>query len=332
MFTKKISVQLLDFMFRSLSAILLIITVLSGGGCLHRLTTRPITPNIVHSREITREASTAMEMRQWSEARKKLETAVKLNPKDADIRRNYSEVLWQMDKKSESLEQLNAAIKIRENENNPDGSLQILLAEKLLQLNNIQAAEKAASRATDLLPKDYRGWVLHGRTQSAQGYGCQIQGKVEQANGFYHRASLDYYRGLALVPSGSGQNREFLAELATVQMRMQQPQRALSSWQNLERLYMTEPAPIDVIYGKAETYATLKRWDDAASTYRVALEREPGNPVHYLRVAQMLASSERFMEASSMLAKARELAPSRPEIPAILQQIEIAQTDRQRNL
>ena len=319
--------QLFEFMFRSLPIILAIFAVLSGGGCLHRLTTRPITPSIIQSREITREASAAMELQQWDEARKKLETALKLNPKDADIRRQYAELLWQMDKKNESLQQLHAAIKIRETEENPDGSLQISLAEKLLQLGDIQAAEQAADRAIDLLPKDHRSWVLHGRTQSAIGYDNQIQGRIELANSFYHRASLDYYRGLALVPNGSGQSKEFLAELATVQMRMKQPQQALASWQNLERLYMTEPAPIAIIYGKAETFAALKRWDDAIDSYRVALEREPGNPTHYLRLAHVLANSERFAEANSMLAKVRQLSPTHPEIPAIRQQIEVAQTE-----
>ncbi len=316
-------------MFRRLLYIFLFTEIVFGGaGCLHRLKTRPLTPGIVQSRELCREASTAMELGQWDDAEKKMERAVKLNPKETDIRRHYAEVLWQQGKHKESLRQLDEATKIGKKEGNEDETLSLSIAEKLLILGQTDGASRFAKKAIDLAPGGYKGWALHGKAEFDQGENLLQRGKEEQAHKHYQRATADYYRALALLAPGAYETAEILSELAVLQTKMKQPQRALAIWQTLERQHRPNPLPISLIQGKAETLQEMGRIDEAVNTYLAAIETTPDNVELHVALADLQLKHGRFGDARVTMDRIHHLAPNHSELARLSEQMKYVQAGR----
>ncbi len=295
---------------------------------MHRLRTRPLTPSIVQSREICREANAAMEQGDWQEAEKKLAKAMRLNPKDADIRRHYAEVLWQLGQQQESIRQLNEASKLSRKETREDPAISISLAEKMLNTQQIEQADHFSRRATELGPKESKAWALHGKVQSILGEEQSRSGGRERAIPFYEKAMFDYYRALSLTAPGSLQNRELLVELAGVQMRMGQAERALATWQSLERLYLPSPRPVLVLRGKAETLVALNRIEDAIEMFNLAIEQAPNDLDLLMPLADLQLRNGQIAEAALTTNRIRSLAPNHPFAIALAQQIEAMRRGR----
>ena len=316
-------------MFRRLLYIFLFAEIVFGGvGCLHRLRTRPLTPSIVQSRELCREANTAMELGQWDEAEKKMERAVRLNPKETDIRRHYAEILWQQGKHHESLRQLEEATKVSKKEGNEDETLSLSIAEKLLVLGQIEGASRFARRAIDLAPGEYKGWALHGKAELNHGDDQLHRGNPEQAHRHYQKAAADYYRALALLTPESGETEAILSELAGLQAKMKQPQRALAIWQTLERQYRPNPQPVSVIRGKSETLQEMGQIDEAVDTYRGAIETTPENVELYIELTDLQLKHGRFNDARYTMGQISHLAPNHPALARFSEQIRYAQASR----
>ena len=312
---------------------LLIYLSLSAGligyaGCLHRLKTRPLTPSIVQSREICREANAAMEQGRWNEAEKKMERAVKLNPKETDIRRHYAEVLWQQGKHRESLYQLEEGTKISKKEGNENGTLSLSIAEKLLSLGQIDKASRFAQRAIDLVPSEYKGWVLLGKIELNLGENQLLQGKEEQSQKHYQKAASHYYRALALLMPETEETMEILSELALLQSKMKQPQRALAILQNIERHYRPNPQPIGVIRSKAETLLEMGRTDEAMNTYRAAIEMTPDNLDLYVQLTDLQLHYGRLNDARDTMGQILYRDPNHPELARLAEQMKIVQSNR----
>ena len=195
-----------------------------------------------------------MEQGNLTEAEKRLEEAVKLNKNDVNHRRHYAEALWRQGKHQEALFQLDEALK-RGGENNVP--LRISLAEKYLDIRDYTTAYHHADEAVRLDSQDYRSWMLRGRAKRLQAN--QQAGFVEHAMAMLHQAREDYLRAVSLSPN----NRELLAELATVQMSCGQPEQALATWLTLQSLYPQGGEPHEVLMGKTETLMVLRRFDEA---------------------------------------------------------------------
>ena len=316
-------------MFRRLLYIFLLAEIVFGCvGCLHRLRTRPLTPGIVQSRELCREANTAMELGQWDEAEKKMERAVRLNPKETDIRRHYAEVLWQRGKYRESLHQLDEATKISKKEGNEDETLNLSIAEKLLALGQTDGASRFAKRAIDLAPGEYKGWALHGKAELLHGDNQFQQGNAEQAHKHYQKAAADYYRALALLVAESEAALEILSELAVLQTKMKQPQRALAIWQTLERQYRPNPQPVSVIRGKSETLQEMGRINEAVNTYWTAIETMPDNVELYVELTQLQLKYGRLNDARYTMDRINRLVPNHPALARLSEQVQYMQAAR----
>ena len=314
--------------FHRLFCICLLAAIVGNGGCLHRLKTRPLTPSIVQSRELCREANTAMELGHWSEAEKKMERAVKLNPNETDIRRHYAEVLWQLGKHQDSLRQLEEASKISQKEGSEDETLVLSIAEKLLVLGQIDGASRFAKRAIDIAPGRHKGWVLHGKMELSLGDNQMLQGNEEQAHKHFQKAAADYYRALALSAPESNETVEILSELAVLQTKMKQPQRALAIWQTLERQYSPNPQPIFVTRGKAETLLEMEQFDEAVHTYRSAIETTPDNVDLYIELAQVQLRCGRTNDIRYTMDRIHSLVPNHPELARLAEQVKFVQANR----
>jgi len=315
-------------MFRQVLTISLLAAIVGCGGCLHRLKTRMITPSIVQSRELCREANSAMELGQWNEAEKKMERAVKLNPKETDIRRHYAEVLWQQGKHQDALRQLDEAIKNSQKEGSEDETLSLSVAEKLLVLGQIDKASRFAKQAIDIAPSGYKGWALHGKMERNLGENQIQQGNEEQALKHYQKAAADYYRALALLTPESSETVEILTELAGLQVKMKQPQQALAIWQTLERQYRPNPQPSFVTRGKAKTLLDMGQPDEAISTYRSAIETAPDNVDLYVELADLQLRYGRVGDARSTMDRIHALVPNHPALARLAEQVKFVQANR----
>lgn len=234
-----------------------------------------------------------MEKGNWEEAEKKLEEAVRLNKKDAELRRHYAEALWNQDKQKEALAQLAEAVKRSDGEN---ASVYISLTEKHLAMNDYPTAEQYAEEAIRRGSRDCKAWFLRGKINRSLGEterekATQIQtlGQtetalqlLEQSNQHLKQAKNDFYRALSYATAMD--SREILPELAAVQMRSGQPNQALASWQNLQELFPPDVIPTDLLRGKAEAYIAMSRFDDALDCLRSAQRQEP----HRMEIAQRL--------------------------------------------
>jgi len=240
------------FPFWVLLCVLLVLAV----GCQLNRSFAPISPGQMLGSNSSRLGIEAMERGNLAEAEKRLEEAVRYNRNDINHRRHYAEVLWQLGKHQEALLQLDEALK-RGGQNN--ATLHIALAEKYLAIREYTRAYRHANEAVRLDPQDYRSWALRGRAKRFQA--SQQAGYVEHTVAMLHQAREDYLRAVSLSPN----NRELLAELATIQMNCGQPEQALATWLTLQSLYPQGGEPNEVLLGKTETLTVLRRFDEAES-------------------------------------------------------------------
>jgi len=270
------------FLYR-LSLILVLTAFFSG--CSLRKSFQPMTSNQITSGEQNRAGSAAMERGDWELAEKKFEEAVKLSKKDAELRRHYAEALWVQGKHRESFEQLSEAAKWNAKS---DGSLEISFAEKYLLMDDLQAAYQYADRAVRYNPKEFKAWALRGKATwylAEQQVGSISVGELTKA---FDQARNDYYRALSLSPN----NRDVLPELAALQMRRNEPEYALATWQNLQDLYQPGSEPMIVLQGKADAYLAMNRFADAADCLLAAERRTPNDPNIVRKLQNLEAAKE----------------------------------------
>jgi len=257
------------------------LAVLSG--CSLGKPFRPITSSQIISGEWSRAGNAAMEKGNWEEAEKKFEEAVKRNKKDAELRRHYAEALWVRGKHRESLEQLNEAAK---QNGGTDGSLDISFADKLLLMGDLQAAYWHADQAVRRNPKEFKAWALRAKATWCLAEQQVGQVSTEETTKALDQARNDYYRSLSLSPN----NRSVLPELAMLQMRRNEPEYALATWQNLQELYPPGGEPTDVLQGKAEAYLAMYRLSDAAECLLTAQRQTPNDPNIQRRLQELEAA------------------------------------------
>lgn len=277
--------------------------LLSGGGCNLSSQFRPLTGDVVRGREYCRRGVAEMEQENWEAAEEQLRMAVKLNEEDSQTRQHYSEVLWQRGKHQESLVQLVEAARLSEG---GDAALHVSLAEKLLQMRDPQRALKSTEHAIDLEPDHPKAWALR----------AECRGRLGQLD----QALPDYYRALALDP----ENRLVHRHLADLQMALGRPNRALATWQGLERLYSPGNEPVEVLVGKGIAYMALARHVDAEKTYAQARKKDPYNAEICCRQAEAQLAAGEVSQAWKTVQEAMRLDPHFPASRRLSRQIEIA--------
>ena len=261
---------------------LLVMLVLPAGCQLSR-SFAPISPSQIYSSNQGQQGIAALEQGKLSEAEKQLENAVRYDKNDINHRRYYAEVLWQQGKHQEALHQLDEAIK-RGGQNN--ASLHISLAEKNLALLEYTTAYQHADEAVRLDPHDYQSWALRGRAKRLQA--CQQAGYVEHTMAMLHQSREDYLRAVSLAPN----NRQLLAELATVQMGCRQPEQALATWLTLRSLYPQGEEPNEVLIGMTETLMVLQRFEESETNLIAIRQRGLENTETGQRLQAMIMAAQ----------------------------------------
>lgn len=85
----------------------------------------------------------------------------------------------------------------------------------------------------------------------------------------------------------SEEMRQISTELGLLQIKLQQPQKALVIWQNLEQHYVPNPLPIALLQKKSETLILLGRTDEAINVYRKEIEIFPDLSEPYVHLAEL---------------------------------------------
>ncbi|GHT46289.1 hypothetical protein FACS189454_07210 [Planctomycetales bacterium] len=226
-----------------------------------------LSPSQIISSERGRRGIEAQEQGHWKEAEKHLEEAVKLNKKDAAVRLHYADVLWQNGKREESLRQLDDIAKHCGGE---DANLQISLAEKYLEMQHYELAERSAAEAVRLAPTQYRAWVLSGKTKMC----LAATANASETRRYYLEAKEDYLRAASLSQDQKDILRnEILPKLAETQRRCGQPQQALATLLSLEKMYPQGKEPAALLQCKAETLFDLNRNPEATACLNTLRQR-----------------------------------------------------------
>lgn len=214
-----------------------------------------------------------MERADWENAERYFADAVRLDKNNPTLRLYYGDTLWQRGQREESLKQLREASRLSKGR---DANIQSSLAAKLWEVGQVETALQCAETATQLAPHDARGWLLMGRICVSFGEKYQSYGRPDEAHIWLVRARDSYYRAAAQT----NDKREILPELASLQMRLGQPEYALASWQSLQESYAPGTEPAAVLCGKGAVLAAMNRFPDSLDCYRLAFEREPENAAH----------------------------------------------------
>ena len=210
-----------------------------------------------------------MQSGDWQRAESLLAQAVESCQIDPDARRNYAETLWHRGATREAVAQLEHAIQLSRH----DPTLTMRAGELYLQLGDTAAARQKARETLQVSASVAAGWTLRGRVNAAEGH--------------LREALADYHRSMSFGPLDA----DVLLETAQLYYRLGEPQRALSTLQQLIDTYPTGQTPPTVLHLEGLVLTQLRRYDEAVDRLAAAARvDQPGADVYYdMAQAHMLA-------------------------------------------
>ncbi|MDO4586126.1 MAG: tetratricopeptide repeat protein [Planctomycetia bacterium] len=274
----------------------------------YRMTSKA-SASLVHSRE----GIIAFERGDLDKAEAQFKTALDLNEADLEVHRYYAETLWEQERQQEAIDVLTkASTRI----GTLDNEIQLYesLGKKLLTMNRPSDALDCADKIIDLAPQKEAGWLIRANACS------QLNRKDESL--------ANYQKALHFSPD----NREILFKIANIQMQMQLFDRALASWQHLERLYPAQMEPVDVLYGKAIAYRELNRLDDALDNISIAIDMTPDRIELYQIATEIALKKQDYKRAKALVSQCALHFPNDISTQQMIQKIDdliqIAARDR----
>ena len=251
----------------------------------------------------SREGIAAFERGEFAAAEEQLAQAVKSDENDLAARRYYAETLWARGKKDEAFRTLVQAA--QENGSSEETvAINRSLAEKLLQEGQPVSALNFSEKVIEFAPKRPEGWALRGNVY------WQL-GKTEDALADYHKA-LHY----------SPDDRDLLWQMAILENQAGLYDRSLSTWQRLGRLYPGNREPAEILCGKAFACRKMKRYQESAEFYTLAIEQKPEQVEYYALLADVYLENNDSESASQVAARVNSLFPASGETQELNRRIE----------
>ncbi len=282
---------------------LLVGGVVVGSGCRLLRPHEPVQASLVTSRQLTRQAWSALAQEQLDQALAFSKQAVETCSADLDARQVYAEALWAKGLRQEALKELQEVIRLAPK----DAQVQARMAEMYLALGQIALARQYANQAIELNPQLTEAWVVRAR--------------VARVKGDFRSALADYHRALAYVPN----HPEILLEVAEVYRATDQPDRALATLHRLADTYPPGEEPPQVLYLQGLAYSALNRPQEAAEVLALAIQRGGPSADWLYQLAQAEAASGRLLRAQQTLHQALALQPDHPPSQQLLNQLESVQ-------
>jgi len=302
--------ELRDLIF----CVVLLIAVTVFPGCRLIPSRASKTKTINESRNLWNEGAMFQERGNLQQAEHCLSQAVALNENDAEIRRTYSETLWRLGKKQESVDQLTEALKLT---GRSDTRILLSLAEKCFDLGHEETAVACAEKAIDSADAK---WVSSEENRVLLSRAWVIRARGHWRNNETEQALNDYHKAISLCPKDPG----LLSELATLHETMGQPERALAAWHSVSRLGPPEQEPQHVVFGRGHAYMAMRQYQLACDQFAQANERWPQDINTYSKLVEAQLACGRTREASVVAQRAFEIAPNDPLAVAANHQVQIA--------
>ena len=259
--------------------------------------------SLVACRQLSQQGMSALERRDWAQAETLFSQAVDACPVDSEARRQYAEALWHRGNVGEAVAQLDEARRLTGDE----PKLLVRAAEMHSAMGQVEESHALVERAIDLDPKNPAAFAIRGR--------------VRRQSGQLREALADYHRALRYAPD----DRDVLLEVAEVYHDLGQPQRALTSLQNLADTYPPGEEPQKVLYLMGLAYGASGRYGDAAEVLAGARDRGPPSAEVLCRLADAEFRSGQRATARRTAQQVLSLEPNHRAAQALLERIDVAQ-------
>ena len=228
-----------------------------------------VPESLATCRELSQNGVTAMEHGEWDKACAVLDEAVATSPTDAEARRHLAEALWQSYSRQEAVFHMEAAVQL-----DPRHAPTVVRAgEMLLEVGEIDRAQKRAETAIALDSTLAGGWALRGR--------------VQRQRGSTKRALADLQQALRFAPH----HTDVLLQVAEVQYELGRPQRCLSMLHRLLDIYPPGEEPQKALWLEGLAYGAMDRHQDSVESLAAASQRGPAsaNLLYQLALAEQSA-------------------------------------------
>ena len=272
-----------------ISAVIILIVCISGCAALRR---GPVPEDVATCRDLTQQGVAAMEMGNWPEAERLLQSAIEASPVDAATRHYLAEVLWHRGVTEAALVQMEEAVRLDET----DPTLVVRLGEMRLGTGATEMALERADQAIALNPKLAPAWALRGRAYW----------RMNQTD----RALADLQWSLQFAPDTS----DVLMDVAAIYRQRGQHDRCLTTLQHLLDTYPPGQGTQLAYWMEGLTLADLGRPQQAVESLRIANQQGAANAdiLYYLAQAQLAAGRP----AAAATAAQQALAVSPPHTPS----------------
>ena len=300
-------------------SLVILIAVAVLPGCRLIPLRSPKTDRGTEIRKLLQQGAMLQESEDFEQAEICLADAVALNPKDAESRRSYAELLWQMSKKQESIDQLSQALTLA---GKSDTRIMLSLSEKCYELGHFETAVECAEKAIESADAK---WAATEENRSLISRAWVIRARVHWRNNELQPALDDYYKAISLCPK----KQDLLSELATLQMVMMRPEQALATWHSVSKLWPLDQEPQHVVFGRGDAYMAMRQYHLACDQFAQANRRWPEDVNTYCRLAEAQLACGRAKDAAVVAQRAIEIAPQNPACLAMREQVRVAMANQQ---
>ena len=274
---------------------------------------------MTESRNLWQEGLRLQEHNEHLEAENRFAEAVALNPQEAEIRRCHAESLWRIGKRQDSIEALSEALNLA---GKRDTRILLSLSEKCYDMGHYSTAVECAENAIDSADTK---WAATEENRLLLARAWVIRARVHWRNNRLEPALNDYHKAISLCPK----DRELLAELATLQSEMGQPERALATWHSVSRLWPPDQEPQQVVFGRGEAYMAMRQYHLACDQYTLANQQWPEDINTYCQLAKAQLACGRPREAAIVAQRAVEIAPDNLLCQTVCEQVRVALAQQQ---
>jgi Tfp pilus assembly protein PilF len=222
-------------------------TVISWTGCAS-FSHRPTADHVVRARQLSMQATDAMQNGRWEDAETLFREALETFPADDSTHSQYAETLWRRGATDEAVRHMEQAVQL----SGGDPQRRVQLGNMYLARRDLQAARAQANQALMADRQLAGAWALRADM-------LECEGQHQSALACYHRC-LAYQPHFPQVQMA----------VARIYQRQQRHQRVLATLQTLAAGYPPGEVPVEVLTMQGVTLKSMGRLEDAVEVLTTA--------------------------------------------------------------
>ena len=266
----------------------MLLLLLLASGCRSLSGAGPASSEIVSCRDQWQQGLEALQHQEWTQAESLFAGAVRTCPQDERARKYYSDVLWHRGAWDDATRQMQEAVNL----SGGDPALLVRLGEMYIAQGYFDEAEACAAESLSRQVDLAGAWALSG--------------DIHWQHGRRSAAIDDYHRALSLQ---SGSPRVQLA-LARASFAENDPEQALVTLHALKDSTPSAELSHDVFYLEGMIHKSLRRYEDAARSFREVAQRGQGGSLLFYEIAnaEMLSGHPEPARRAAQIALAWDAA------------------------